>query len=126
MIEKITFVEYRPNIAIPPGETLKETLEAIGMTQVELARRMDRPVKTINEIINGKAAITAETALQLEKVFNVAAQFWINLEMNFQTNKARLEQEKELEKQVSLVTKFPYNEMTKWDWVKKTNDKIEE
>jgi len=36
--------------AIPPGETLLETIEALGMTQVELARRMGRPLKTVNEI----------------------------------------------------------------------------
>ena len=57
-----------PDVAIPPGEYLAEELGACGMTQKELARCMERPVNAINEIINGKKAITAETALQLEKV----------------------------------------------------------
>ena len=47
------------NYAIAPGETLRETLETIGMTRAELADRTGRPKKTINEIIAGKAAITA-------------------------------------------------------------------
>lgn len=55
------------NYAIAPGETLRETLETIGMTQAELADRTGCPKKTINEIIAGEAAITAKTALQLEK-----------------------------------------------------------
>jgi HTH-type transcriptional regulator/antitoxin HigA len=45
------------------GETLAETLDALGMSQAELAQRRGRPHKTINEIIRGTAAITAETAL---------------------------------------------------------------
>ena len=43
--------EYHPDYVSPPGETLLETLETIGMSQAELAKRMGRPVKTINEII---------------------------------------------------------------------------
>ncbi|HAG99404.1 MAG TPA: XRE family transcriptional regulator, partial [Ktedonobacter sp.] len=43
--------EYHPDSVSSPGETLLETLETIGMSQAELAKRMGRPVKTINEII---------------------------------------------------------------------------
>jgi HTH-type transcriptional regulator/antitoxin HigA len=82
----------QPNYAIPPGETLKEILETIGMTQVELAASTGRPKKTITEIIGGKAAITATTALQLERVLGVPASFWNNLERNYQETKARLKE----------------------------------
>jgi HTH-type transcriptional regulator / antitoxin HigA len=125
MNKTLESLNFKPDLAIPPGETLKETLESLGMSQTELALRMGRPVKTINEIINGKAAITAETALQLEKVFGVTAQFWINLEMQYQTTKARIEMEKELIHQVSAVDKFPYTEMANWGWVAKTQNRIE-
>lgn len=57
-----------PKFAVPPGETLAETLETLGMTQAELAERMGRPVKTINEIVAGKAAITSDTALQTDEL----------------------------------------------------------
>ena len=78
-----------PHIAIPPGEYLAEEIEARGITQKELARRMGRPVNTINEIINGKKAITAETALQLEAVMpEIPARFWLNLETDYQLTKA--------------------------------------
>lgn len=75
---------FKPNYALPPGETLKETIESIGMTQAELAQRTGRPKKTINEIIKGKAAITPDTAIQLERVLGVPASFWNNLERNYQ------------------------------------------
>ena len=60
--------EFRPLYAVPPGSTLEELLVDRGMTQTELARRMGRPLKTINEIIQAKAAITPETSIQLERV----------------------------------------------------------
>lgn len=77
-----------PDIAIPPGEYLAEEIEARGISQKELARRMERPPNAINEIINGKKAITAETALQLEGVMpEIPARFWLNLETDYQLTK---------------------------------------
>ena len=59
------------------------------MSQRELARRMVRPTNAINEIINGKKAITAETALQLEATMpEIPARFWLNLETDYQLTKA--------------------------------------
>ena len=74
---------YNPDYVSPPGDTLLEVLEDRGMTQAELAERTGRPKKTINEIIKGKAAITPETALQLELIFNIPASFWNNRERHY-------------------------------------------
>jgi len=87
-------IRCQPNYFIAPGETLREALEAIGLTQVELANRMGCSHKTINEIIAGEAAITTETALQLERVLGVAASFWNNLEKNYQETKMRANKRK--------------------------------
>jgi len=85
----VTKTSTYPDIAIPPGEFLLEEIEARGLSQKELARRMGRPVNAINEIINGKKAITAETALQLEEVIpEIPARFWLNLETDYQLTKA--------------------------------------
>jgi HTH-type transcriptional regulator/antitoxin HigA len=85
----VTKTKAYPNIAIPPGEFLIEEIEARSITQKELARRMGRPLNAINEIINGKKAITAETALQLEEVMpEIPARFWLNLETDYQLSKA--------------------------------------
>jgi HTH-type transcriptional regulator/antitoxin HigA len=78
-----------PDIAIPPGEYLAEEIAARGMTQKELAKRMGRPLNAINEIIKGKKAITAETALQFEAVMpEIPAKFWINLETDYRLTRA--------------------------------------
>jgi len=85
----VTKTDAYPDVAIPPGEFLAEEIEERGLSQKELARRMGRPINTINEIINGKKAITAETALQLEEVMpEIPARFWLNLETDFQLTKA--------------------------------------
>ncbi|MDD5287854.1 MAG: HigA family addiction module antitoxin [Dehalococcoidales bacterium] len=85
----VTKTDTFPDIAIPPGEHLAEEIEARGISQKELAKRMGRPINAINEIIHGKKAITAETALQLEGVMpEIPARFWLNLETDFQLTKA--------------------------------------
>jgi len=54
-----------------------------------VAKRMGKPINTINEIINGKKSITAKTALQLTEVMpEIPARFWLNLEVDYQLTKA--------------------------------------
>lgn len=86
-----TKTEMYPDIAIHPGEYLAEEIEARNFTQKELAGKMGRPVNAINEIINGKKSITAETALQLEDAMpEIPARFWLNLETDYQLTRALL------------------------------------
>ena len=87
----VTKTEAYPDIAIPPGEYLLEEIGARGLSQKELAKRMGRPLNAVNEIINGKKAITVETALQLEEVMpEIPARFWLNLETDYQLTKTLL------------------------------------
>jgi addiction module HigA family antidote len=81
--------EFHPDLIVAPGEHIKELLEEKNWTQRALAARMGRPVQTISEIINGRKAITAETALQLEKVLGVSAETWLNLESTYRLALAR-------------------------------------
>jgi HTH-type transcriptional regulator/antitoxin HigA len=116
--------QYFPDSVTHPGETLLETIEAIGMTQAELAERTGRPTKTISEIINAKTAITTETALQFEKVLGVPARFWTNLERNYQEWKAREAERVVLEPFLSWMDDFPVKEMIKLGWIEHSNDPI--
>lgn len=88
--------EYRPDYVSSPGETLLETLETVGISQAELAKRMSGPIKTINEIIQKKAAITAETALQLEQVLHIPAAFWLKREQHYRESLARLDEVRQI------------------------------
>ena len=73
-----TSLRYAPQDRTPPGDTLAETLEALGMTQIDLADRVGLSRKTINQIIQGVAPITAETAVKLETALGTPAAFWLN------------------------------------------------
>jgi addiction module HigA family antidote len=70
--------------AFPPGKLIRAELEARGWTQQELAKRMKRPVQAISMIVNGRKAITAETALQLQEAFGASAGMWMGLEADWQ------------------------------------------
>lgn len=72
-----------PSYATPPGDTLLETINALGMSQVELGSRTGINKKTINRIIKGIEPITQSTALALEKVLKVPAHFWLNMESRY-------------------------------------------
>lgn len=75
--------EYDPESVSAPGETLLEILETIDMSQMELARRMGCSVELVNEIIQGKAVITPEIALQLEQALHTPVSFWLNRERRY-------------------------------------------
>ncbi len=83
------------DMPIPPGDVLREELDARRMTQKELAARLGRPIQAINEIIKGKKAITPETAIGLEKELGIDARFWTNLEADYRLALARNLEKKE-------------------------------
>jgi addiction module HigA family antidote len=69
-----------PRPAIHPGEILADELEDIGVTPTALSRQIDVPPNRITQIIQGKRAITEDTALRLGHWFKTSAQFWLNLQ----------------------------------------------
>ncbi len=103
-----------PEWAVPPGDILLEVLEERGLSQSELARRLDRPIKTVNEIVKGKAAITPDTAIQLERALGITARFWNNLEVNYRESLARERAHQELKKQATWAKRFPVKELLRY------------
>jgi addiction module HigA family antidote len=69
---------------IHPGETLREDfLQPLGLTANRLAIELQVPVTRLNEIVRGRRAITADTALRLARYFGTTPQFWMNLQANY-------------------------------------------
>ena len=69
---------------IHPGEILlDEFLKPLNISQYRLAKDIGVPPRRINEIVQGKRSITANTALRLGRFFNISPQFWINLQSRF-------------------------------------------
>ena len=70
--------------AVHPGEVLKDELDELGISPTELARQIDVPATRMSQIINGKRAITGDTALRLGHWFKTDPQFWMNLQAQFE------------------------------------------
>ncbi|PQZ60129.1 MULTISPECIES: HigA family addiction module antitoxin [unclassified Microbacterium] len=93
----------RTNYAVAPGEYLAEWLEETGTTQQQAADRISASRKQINEIVNGRAPITAETAFKLGRLTGIDAETWLRIEMQYRTDLARLRDEAELAAHASKI-----------------------
>lgn len=80
--------EKRPIYPIHPGEVLAGELEELEMTPAELARALHVPSNRLYQLIAGKRAMTADTALRLEQWLGVSAGFWMNLQKRYELDVA--------------------------------------
>ena len=89
---------------IHPGEILKEEfLEPMGISQYKLAKDISVPPRRINEIVHGKRAITADTALRLGRFFNMSPQFWLNLQTRYDLEVTEDQLDNRLENEVHAL-----------------------
>jgi addiction module HigA family antidote len=90
-VKTITRDPSRPRVQVRPGEILlEEFLRPAALTQVEAARRMGIPLNRLNEIVRGRRAITADTALRLASLFKMSPEFWMNLQASWDLHHARV------------------------------------
>jgi len=69
---------------VHPGEVLLEDfLKPLGLTQYRLAKSLTVPPRRVNEIVHGKRAVTADTALRLARFFGTSERFWLNLQTSY-------------------------------------------
>ena len=85
---------------IHPGEILADELEEMGLTASALARALHVPANRVTQILNGKRAITADTALRLERWLGTSAQFWLNLQKSYELRLAEAEVGKEIRRHI--------------------------
>jgi addiction module HigA family antidote len=78
-----------PRTPIHPGEILADELAELGVSGAELARTLRVPANRINQIVSGKRAITADTALRLGKWLGTGPELWLNLQKTFELDQAR-------------------------------------
>lgn len=89
-------------IPIHPGEVLSEEfLIPLKISQNQLGKAMNVSPRRINEIINQKRSITADTALRLGRYFNMSAEFWLGLQMEYDLHKAEDQLLDKISKEVS-------------------------
>ena len=68
-----------PRRRSPPSDTILDSLEAVGWTQSDLAERMGRTKKHVQDLVKNKTRITSDTAVELSRTLGGSAQFWLNL-----------------------------------------------
>ena len=86
---------------IHPGEILSEEfLEPMGISQYRLAKSLSVPPRRINEIVHGKRAITADTAIRLACYFGTSPQFWMNLQGRYDLDVAEDQHADQIKKEV--------------------------
>ncbi len=74
-----------------PGEILlKEFLEPLNLSQVELAAKIHVPIQRINTLVNGKRGMTAETAILISRVLKTTPEFWLNLQTAYDLYEAKI------------------------------------
>jgi len=122
---KTTEYKYEPDYTIHPGEILAETLEARRMKKTDLAERCKLSPKTVSLIISGKAHLTPETAIQLEKVLGVSASIWSNLDTNYRLFKAKLAAREEFSKHKRWIAQFPIKQLISQGIIENKSNSVE-
>jgi addiction module HigA family antidote len=74
---------------VHPGEILAEELEAAGLSAAKLARLIEVPANRVSQIVAGRRAVTADTALRLGRYFGTSAELWLNLQKMYELDAAR-------------------------------------
>ena len=105
-----------PAEVFPPGEFIRDELEARGWTQEDLAHILNRPLVAVNQIINGKRSVTPETAKSLAAALGTSAEFWLNLESAYQLSQVNSESE-EVSLRAKLYSVAPVTEMVRRGWI---------
>ncbi len=116
--------EFKPDYAIAPGETLKEVMESLNMTQKELAVRTGLTVQSLNRIFKGSQPITYETANKLELATGVPARMWNNLEAQYREQIAKIKERKQLETDLDWLRSIPTKELIKRGAIAPQKDKV--
>jgi len=93
--------------AIHPGEHLAEELEALRMSAAELARKIQVPTNRVTQILNGRRAVTGDTALRLAHFFGTSPEFWLNLQSLYELRLAQ----KKLGKSIRALPRLERRDM---------------
>src|SRR5690349_13702758 len=102
-----------PDYAVPPGETLRERLAELHMSQAEFARRTGLTPKHVNQVMQGVASLSAEVAQRLEYATGTPSWWWLRLEADYRDALTRLNQRETLAPDVEWVDTMPVAELVR-------------
>lgn len=121
-----SLADFAPDWISTPGETIADLLEERGWSQVDFATRTGFTPKHVHLLLQGKAAISEDTALRLERVLGSSARFWMNLETQYREQLLRREAIASLAHEAAWLRELPLKDMVTFGWVEKTADKAQQ
>jgi HTH-type transcriptional regulator/antitoxin HigA len=104
-------LDFAPDWVSPPGDTISDLLEERDWSQGELAARLECSEKHISLLLNGKASITQEMALKLERVLGSTADFWLKRESQYREQLARIEEREKLNTWIDWAKALPVKDL---------------
>ena len=117
---------FEPKWLSPPGDTILDILNERNWRQSEFADRVGYTTKHVSQLIRGKATITEDTALRLERVLGSSAEFWLSREAKYREAIARIGENERLEGQINWLKELPLKHMIKYEWIKEYSRKIDQ
>ena len=106
-----------------PGDSIAERIDDLNLSKKEFTIRMGYSAKHIHQLLKAEARISEDTALRLEKVLDIPASFWMNLESSYRKAVAKERERIQLANSVGWLKQIPLHDMIKFGWVKKCSDK---
>jgi len=122
MTEKET--SFEPDWLSPPGDTIADVLEERGWSQAEFAQRIGYTTKHVNQLLRGKASISEDTALRLERVLGSTARFWLQREAEYREALARRTEQAALSQEHTWLAELPLNDMIRFGWLQDYKNNI--
>jgi len=101
-------IEYQELIAFHPGYYVKDYIDEQGITQEELAKRLQTTPKYISDLVNGRINLTDEMVLKLSIVFGTSTKLWLNLKQKYIEKKLEIEKRIRIDQECELAKKLDY------------------
>lgn len=118
-------IEYEELIAFHPGYYIKDYIEDQGITQEELAKRLQTTPKYVSDLVNGRINLTEEMVLKLSIVFGTSTTMWLNLNQRYIEKKLEIEKRKQLDTECELVRRLDYKFWVELGLVRPTRVAVE-
>ncbi|NQT61648.1 MAG: HigA family addiction module antidote protein [Candidatus Marinimicrobia bacterium] len=117
--------KFEPDYAVAPGESLREVLEALHMSQKEFAERAEITVQSVSRIIMGDQPITYDTAIKLELVTPYSSKFWMNLEADYRSQLLKIQKKEQQRADLEWLKAVPLKELVERGYIEQSTDKTE-
>jgi len=121
-----SLADFAPDWISAPGDTIADLLAERDWSQTDFATRTGFTKKHVYLLLQGKAAISEDTALRLERVLGSSAHFWMNLETQYREQLLRRDAIASLEQDVAWLKELPLKDMVTFGWVEKTASKAQQ